>query len=135
MDRLTIEKCEELLIKNADGEYRSLCFGCESINKCNPEKMTCGFYKALEKLKEYEDLDEQGKLLKLPCAVGDSLYIPYSRQQYAKEVKVQSFMYDGHDFFINTDFVTLSIRDIRVDAFLTQEEAEEALKRTEDRNE
>lgn len=29
---------------------------------------------ALNKLAEYEDLEEQGKLLKLPCAVGDTVY-------------------------------------------------------------
>lgn len=27
-----------------------------------------------EKLAEYEDLEEQGKLLKLPCAVGDTVW-------------------------------------------------------------
>ena len=27
-----------------------------------------------ETLKEYEDLEEQGRLLKLPCAVGDTVY-------------------------------------------------------------
>ncbi len=27
-----------------------------------------------DKLAEYEDLEEQGKLLKLPCAVGDTVY-------------------------------------------------------------
>ena len=31
--------------------------------------------KLAEKLKEYEDLEEQGKLLKLPCAVGDTVYL------------------------------------------------------------
>lgn len=29
---------------------------------------------ALNKLAEYEDLEEQGRLLKLPCAVGDTVY-------------------------------------------------------------
>jgi hypothetical protein len=28
------------------------------------------------KLKEYEDLEEQGRLIKLPCKVGDMLYYP-----------------------------------------------------------
>lgn len=32
----------------------------------------------VEKLKEYEDLEEQGKLLKLPCAVGDIVYALWS---------------------------------------------------------
>ncbi len=74
MERLTLEKCGELLIKNNDREYRSPCFGCESINKCNPEKIACGFFMALKKLAEYEDLEEQGKLLKLPVAMGDRIY-------------------------------------------------------------
>lgn len=30
---------------------------------------------ALDKLAMYEDLEEQGKLLKLPCSVGDTVYI------------------------------------------------------------
>lgn len=29
---------------------------------------------AVDKLAEYEDLEEQGKLLKLPCVVGDTVY-------------------------------------------------------------
>lgn len=28
-----------------------------------------------ERIKEYETLEEQGKLLKLPCAVGDTVYV------------------------------------------------------------
>lgn len=31
--------------------------------------------KAIDKLAEYEDLEEQGRLLKLPCAVGDIVYV------------------------------------------------------------
>ena len=34
----------------------------------------------LNKLAEYEDLEEQGKLLELPCAVGDTVY--YSDNEY-----------------------------------------------------
>ena len=33
-----------------------------------------GHQKCMERLAEYEDLEEQGKLLKLPCAVGDTVY-------------------------------------------------------------
>ena len=29
----------------------------------------------LRKLKDYEDLEEQGKLIKLPCKVGDTVYV------------------------------------------------------------
>ncbi len=33
-----------------------------------------------ERLREYENLEEQGKLLKLPCAVGDTVY--YADNEY-----------------------------------------------------
>lgn len=33
-----------------------------------------------KELKKYEDLEEQGKLLKLPCAVGDTVY--YADNEY-----------------------------------------------------
>ena len=75
MERFTIEKCGDLLIKNGDKEFRSPCLGCENIDFCKPEKdMTCDLYKAILKLKEHEDLEEQGLLLKLPCKVGDTVY-------------------------------------------------------------
>ena len=48
---------------------------------CDNNKSKCPIYRncvnqqMYEKLKGYEDLEEQGKLLKLPCAVGDSVYV------------------------------------------------------------
>lgn len=36
----------------------------------------------LERLAEYEDLEEQGKLLKLPCAVGDIVYVVPSSENF-----------------------------------------------------
>ena len=39
-------------------------------------------YSAISKCAEYEDLEEQGKLLKLPCAVGDTVYeVQYLRKR------------------------------------------------------
>ena len=35
-----------------------------------PYAVDCDIDMAITKLAEYEDLEEQGKLLKLPCAVG-----------------------------------------------------------------
>ena len=71
MDRLTA--------RNQNGEaYYPYCFqedtcgGYGSSNDCD----RCVFSrKVCEKLAEYEDLEEQGKLLKLPCAVGDTVYV------------------------------------------------------------
>lgn len=40
------------------------------------------YISAAHKLAEYEDLEEQGKLLKLPCAVGDTVYVIPSKTNY-----------------------------------------------------
>lgn len=40
------------------------------------------YISAAHKLAEYEDLEEQGKLLKLPCAVGDTVYVIPSEANY-----------------------------------------------------
>lgn len=55
VDKLYAEKCKEL----AESEKRSFS-GLEMVK----------IWAKLKKLKEYQKLEEQGKLLKLPCAVG-----------------------------------------------------------------
>lgn len=108
--------------------YYPLCFkkcngfgASEKCNKCELNVQAC------EKLGQYEDSEEQGLLLRLPCKVGDTLYLPYSRPRYIKEVMVTDFMFNGCDLHILTDFVTLGNRDIGKTVFLTKEEAEQAL--------
>lgn len=59
--------------------------------------------------------------------MGDTLYLPYSRPRYIKEVMVTDFMFNGCDLQILTDFVTLGNRDIGKTVFLTKEEAEQVL--------
>lgn len=44
---------------------------CDDI-KCNCSK--CELEKALEKLADYEDLEEQGLFVRLPVKIGDTLY-------------------------------------------------------------
>lgn len=43
-----------------------------------------------ERLKGYEDLEEQGRLLKLPCKVGDTVYEPTDRNTI-NEYRVKGF--------------------------------------------
>jgi hypothetical protein len=57
MNRLTKVESSSVLIKDGwkkkDTEsYTSICYGCEEIGRCVNK---CGFYKALEKLADYED--------------------------------------------------------------------------------
>ena len=75
MERLVVNKLGNLLVKESEGQYKSPCFGCDNINSCNIENgETCGLYKVVEKLYEYERLEEQGLLLRLPCKVGDTVW-------------------------------------------------------------
>lgn len=92
-----------------------------------------------ERLKEYEDLEEQGKLLKLPCAVGDTVYTNTSRQGWyfrkekrPYEAKVVFIGINGAENFINVDFgngrmFKFRFSDIGKTVFLIKEEAEAAL--------
>lgn len=45
-----------------------------------------------ERLKYYEDLEEQGKLIKMPCAVGDAVYVKMQSGKIA-EAEVRDYTY------------------------------------------
>lgn len=50
--------------------------GC-NLYECGEEfaQAHCSQYRKLKRLAEYEDAEEQGLLIKLPCKVGDAVYI------------------------------------------------------------
>ncbi len=67
----------ERLTKNNNGDYYypecfERCGGLGVTEKCEE----CDFnYAVCKKLGEYEDLEEQGRLISLPCKVGDTVYV------------------------------------------------------------
>lgn len=97
-----------------------------------------------EKLKEYEDLEEQGLLLKLPCKVGDILYVNgILGVGEAEEYKVIRVDYhsnlatkaEAEEFYIEALLVNdprnsigFYDKEIGKTVFLTKAEAEEKLK-------
>ena len=70
MERLTFRTELGVSIdKNEDCPTCSICWDCNiPARKCNY------ISNALEKLAEYEDLEEQGRLIKLPCKVADTVW-------------------------------------------------------------
>lgn len=56
-----IRECGDKLCKNICGDIEYDCGECE-------------LEKAFEKLADYEDLEEQGLLVRLPCKVGTEVY-------------------------------------------------------------
>lgn len=84
------------------------------------------------KLKEYEDLEEQGRLIKLPCKVGDTVwnYSCFGLRDY--KVTYMGFDKDGLLYFDCESGITYSFRcylkDFKDKIFLTKSEAEAKLK-------
>ena len=67
---------ERLTDKNIVGSYFYLkcfkkCDGLGASRKCDNCEITTSI---CEKLGKYEDLDEQGRLIKLPCKFGDTVW-------------------------------------------------------------
>lgn len=82
---------------------------------------------AMEKLAEYEDLEERGKLLKLPCAVGNMTY-HVSKLFGITDAIVIRIEVDSDGFWVITSSGTHSFDDFGKTVFLIREEAEAALK-------
>ena len=49
------------------------CQFCKGWDYCMEED-PCFLYEVYEKLSDYEDMEEQGRLITLPCAVGDKVW-------------------------------------------------------------
>lgn len=91
---------------------------------------------ASKKLCEYEDAEEQGLLLKLPCKVGDTVW--FAGNKFVNDYEIRRFIIDeigidaiqvaktikGKDYWNS-----FNIDDFGKTVFLTQEQAEEALKK------
>lgn len=95
-----------------------------------------------EKLAEYEDLEEQGLLLRLPCKVGDTVYITSYFDIGTYNIKYAKA--DVRDFthFTSCGFcvvitskifgkLTIPFSEIGKSVFLTQAEDEQKLKKME----
>lgn len=75
---------------------------------------------AIRKLAGYEDLEEQGLLLKLPCKKGELVYKHFRQRDNFDDIP--------HTIVTTVRFDYSMIDEIGKTVFLTQSEAEEALK-------
>lgn len=94
-------------------------------------------YAEADKLAHYEDLAEQGRLIELPCAVGDTVYLfsydiihpftinGFEINKYEVEFKAS---YCGEEKNLEHWAIRLPVSKICKTVFLTKEEAEEKLK-------
>lgn len=123
MERLTQRENDRLImVKQDNGEYIPVYWDEDN-------------FKAIKKLADYEDLEEQGLLVRLPCKVGDIVYVKlstYCKSKYA-EAQVRDYTYFISCGFCvvvtSTQFEKQSIpfSEFGKTVFLTREETEKKL--------
>ncbi len=119
--------------------------GAEGITKDKLTGSYCrGQFEAtacIDKLAEYEDLEEQGRLLRLPCKVGDMVYIVHPDASHIAKAQVNKIEVKPSvcgkmcyliEYVRNRGCLYRYFEnDFGKTIFLTQKEAESALKETE----
>ena len=151
MQRLTIEYCGEYVPKELCSIDRLggaddcdlCCEYCKATEEGNEDCRECAIKKCFDKLGEYETLEEQGKLLKLPCAVGDTVYEVQDLRKRIQQYTIIAIhtsncgnlygweLKDGKGVYSNVN--GFSEYALGKTVFLTKEEAEAALKELEDK--
>jgi hypothetical protein len=120
-----------------DGAYYPYCFkentcggfgSSENCDKCDFNISVC------EKLANYEDLEEQGLLLKLPYKAGERVWILYKdkliEENYVASIQIgekydRLCFADGYFYTIwNKDY-----EEVKKWVYTTKEEAEKAIKK------
>ncbi len=127
MERLTERENDKLImVKQDNGEYIPAYWDEDN-------------FKAIKKLADYEDLEEQGLLVRLPCKVGDTVYrVNAGAKQPIIPMTVSEihFLCYKNERAIRFDAIgkedmgesCYRLEDIGRIVFLTHEEAEKKLK-------
>lgn len=107
---------------NSECDKFSACLKCSKEHEQLAEWLT--------QLKEYQQLEGQGRLIKLPCKVGDTLYrlVPNLYRKYV-EIKIAQFVINKNEIYFTTNKgASWSVGKIGKTIFRTKAEAEAKLK-------
>ena len=123
------------LIENAEEKSRVHEYHADFLENGNPMRDAClksskdckQLAEWLMQLKEYQSLEEQGRLIKFPCKVGDTVYVIVG-----EKISVQKIQRATTDSEMRIEFFTkrrgFALFDIGKTVFLTKSEAEAKLK-------
>lgn len=140
--------CDEDLIDLSNEEFDEYMGSMLSVGMDSTIGLLALFYRNLwamanlrETLKKYEDLKEQGRLIKLPCKVGDVVYridigamkpvIPLRVVEYRFKIVgncIREKICCSDDFLCKQPSIIYYAEDIGNKVFLTKSEAEAKLK-------
>lgn len=149
MERLTYWNCKEKgsalpVSINEDGDTVDLETLCarlaayedtgltpEEFDKLAREmsrtRIDCGIL-TFDRLRELAEADRDGRVVVLPCKVGDTVYVPdrNNRKVLEKEVRQVSFNHHGK-WLVFVGCLVVGVEEFGKTAFLTRAEAEAAL--------
>lgn len=125
MERLTLDETLKLVNKAAAQMELDNCKECSENYKQIAEY--------LEELKSYKEAEEQGLLVRLPCKVGDTVYVP--TRNFVSELRIIMISVDMHGTYfrwmlnsgIYPNLDGFSRSKLGKAVFLTREEAEKML--------
>ena len=92
-----------------------------------PDIRNNGYSKCCNKLADYEDLEEQGLLVRLPCKVGDSVFIIVGKDISKQGIRKIEISDNGIIFKTNRQKRIFNVSEFGKTVFLTHEEAEKKL--------
>lgn len=146
MERLTMEYCGEYVPKELCSIDRFggaddcdlCCEYCKATKEGDEDCTGCAINQCFNKLGKYENLEEQGKLLKLKCLPGDYVWEINRERNIISEYEVASIRYGINKTFhymwalrdgIYGNLDGFGDNDIGKTVFLTKSEAETALQK------
>lgn len=99
------------------------------------DKDKCYERSIYNRLREYENLEEQGLLLRLPCKVGDTVYrisdMFNVRSKYIEKTKISRIAIDEDEIYVFCSCKPNVKRIFGVHVFSTKEQAEQKLREME----
>lgn len=134
MERLTLEDAISHAKEVAEKNYRGADF--ESIDSVDDDiKANCikcaeeheQLAEWLEELKSYKALDEQGLLVRLPCKVGDSVFIIVGKDISKQGIRKIEISDNSIIFKTNRQKRIFNVAEFGKTVFLAREDAEKKL--------
>ena len=111
-----------------DGNFCDIAMCQETPGSLFCEDGYCTQRKVWDRLKQYEDMEEQGLLVRLPCKVGDTIYRCGDPIKKIYEWQIAYVeVYEDETVFVDDSDNTFVEADIGKTVFLTREAAEKAL--------
>lgn len=138
MERLTLDKAikyiKEVVCKNRKNkEKNTIVIPNSFISSADCAEKYEQVAKWLKELKSYKEAEEQGLLVRLPCKVGDTVYVP--TRNFVSELRITMVSVDMHEAYfswmlnsgIYPNLDGFSKSKLGKSVFLTREEAEKKL--------